>query len=87
MERSTSSCFFGHLGFDWRGNPLLIAHLTPSLERLASWFYFHVEVALYDDFTPQSHGLVPCLHTCGGISCGFRLLMVAFTCMWRLFGL
>jgi hypothetical protein len=26
--------------------PLFVAHLTPSLQCLVSWFYFHVEVAL-----------------------------------------
>jgi hypothetical protein len=36
-------------GMDGGANPLLVAHLTPTLEHLASLFYFEVEDALFDD--------------------------------------
>jgi len=35
---------------------------TLVLEHLASWLCFEVEIALYDDYTLQSHGALPCLH-------------------------
>jgi len=36
--------------------------------------WFEVEITLFDGSTLVSHGVVPCLHTCGGIFYGSTIV-------------
>lgn len=54
--------------------PVVFAHLNLILERLDSLLCFDDETSLFDGLTLLSHGALPCLHKCGCISRGSRLL-------------